>query len=278
MRNRGPLPVIGAAIVIVLALVAGGTALGFGPLAGTTPPSEVTDPRRCSRARLQATLDAQSVHLEGDAERHDPGRARRARRAGRQPRRLDGRGRPPAARREDLDHAHEPRARRRRRRGLGLGRRLVPHRAGRRLAARLARRDVGARQAWTSTRSRSSSGCVPTSRRRASNPTLEEVACASASGRCHRVSVEAGRDPATIIRAMLPTDQAGTLPDVRTTVTLDTDALTLRPAHLVVDATSDDGTIVLHLELDAIAVGRPGDRHRGALGRVLTTAREGPAT
>jgi hypothetical protein len=83
------------------------------------------------------------------------------------------------------------------------------------------------------------------------NPTLEEVDCASASGRCHRVSVEAGRDPATIIRAMLPTDQAGTLPDVRTTVTLDTDALTLRPAHLVVDATSDDGTIVLHLELDA---------------------------
>ena len=32
---------------------------------------------------------------------------------------------------------------------------------------------------------------------------------------------------------------------------MDTDALTLRPAHLVVDATSDDGTIVLHLELDA---------------------------
>ena len=77
---------------------------------------------------------------------------------------------------------------------------------------------------------------------------------------------------------MLPTDQAGTLPDVRTTVTLDTDALTLRPAHLVVDSTSDDGTIVLHLELDASPVGRSGDRHRGALDRILTTAREAPAT
>jgi hypothetical protein len=83
------------------------------------------------------------------------------------------------------------------------------------------------------------------------SPTLEDVACASASGQCHRVTLEAGRDPALILRAMLPTDQASGVPDVRTTVTLDTDTQTLRPAHLLIDAVSDDGTVDLHLELDA---------------------------
>jgi hypothetical protein len=82
-------------------------------------------------------------------------------------------------------------------------------------------------------------------------PALEDVACASASGRCHRVTLEAGRDPATILRAMLPTDEAAALPEIRTTMTLDTDVETLRPAHLVLDAVSDDGTVDLHLVLDA---------------------------
>ena len=35
------------------------------------------------------------------------------------------------------------------------------------------------------------------------------------------------------------------------TVTLDTDALTLRPAHLVIEGKSADGTVVLRLVLDA---------------------------
>ena len=82
-------------------------------------------------------------------------------------------------------------------------------------------------------------------------PVLEEVECASASGRCHRVTLDAGRDPATILRSMLPPEQAADLPPIRTTLILDTDAETLRPAHLVLDAVSEDGTVDLHLELDA---------------------------
>ena len=50
---------------------------------------------------------------------------------------------------------------------------------------------------------------------------------------------------------MLPPEQAADLPPIRTTLTLDTDAETLRPAHLVLDAVSDDGTVDLHLVLDA---------------------------
>jgi hypothetical protein len=250
MRNRGPLPIIGAAIVIVLVFVVGGTALGFGPLAGSTPPSEVTDPREMLARSLQATLDAQSVHLEGDLSGTIPGS-------------LVERDEPAVS----LD-------------GSTVAADLRPHDAktSTTLTSPGLDVDVAAVSVWDGVWYRTgpddpwqraslggtSAGAgvdinplTLVERLRSylatpgTNPSLEEVDCASASGRCHRVSVEAGRDPATIIRAMLPTDQAGTLPDVRTTVTLDTDALTLRPAHLVVDATSDDGTIVLHLELDA---------------------------
>ena len=50
---------------------------------------------------------------------------------------------------------------------------------------------------------------------------------------------------------MLPHDQAASLPPMDVDLTLQTDAMTLRPAQLVVDATSDDGAVDIHAVIDA---------------------------
>ena len=250
MRNRGPLPVIGGAIVIVLVLLAAGTAFGFGPLGASQPPSEVTDPKEMLARSLQATLDAQSVHLEGELSGTIPGRL--------------------VQRDEDAVSLD----------GSEVAADLRPHDAktSTTLTSPGLDVDVAAISVWdgvwyrtgpddewqraslggTSAQAGVDINPLTLVERLRSylatpgvTPDLEEVSCASASGRCHRVTVDAGRDPATILRAMLPADQAGELPDVHTTLALDTDSQTLRPAHLVVDAQSDDGTIVLHLVLDA---------------------------
>jgi len=81
-------------------------------------------------------------------------------------------------------------------------------------------------------------------------PTTTDVACGSASGRCHEVRLDAGTDPAGVLAGMLPGAADGSLPPVSTVVTLRTDALTLRPASLLVTAASEDGTIDLRLTLD----------------------------
>ena len=250
MPNRSPLPVIGAAIVIVLALVVGGTALGFGPLAATTPPSEVTDPKEMVARSLQSVLDAQAVHLEGTlsgtipgalVERDEPAVT------------LDGSTVASDLRPKDAKTSTQLTSP-----GLevdvdavtvwdGVWYRTGPddpwQRASLGGASAGAGVDINPLSLVDRLRSYLASPGI--------TPTLEDVACASASGRCHRVTLEAGRDPALILRAMLPTAQAATMPDVRTTVTLDTDTETLRPAHLLVDAVSDDGTVDLHLALDA---------------------------
>jgi hypothetical protein len=250
MRNRGPLPVVGGVIVVMLVLVVAGTALGFGPLGASQPPAEVTDPKEMLARSLQATLDAQAVHLEGDLSGTIPGDL--------------------VQRDEDAVSLD----------GSEVVVDLRPHDAKTSITLTSPGLDVdvaaisvwdgvwyrtGAEDEWQrASLGGTSAGAgvdinplTLVERLRSYlatpgvTPTLAEVDCASASGRCHRVTVDAGRDPATILRAMLPADRAGELPDVRTTITLDTDSQTLRPAHLVVDATSDDGTIVLHLELDA---------------------------
>jgi hypothetical protein len=257
MGNRGPLPVVGGAIVIILVLVGAGTALGFGPLAGSLPPAEVTDPKEMLARSLQATLDAEAVHLEGELSGTIPGDLVERDES---PVSLDGSTvaadlRPRDAKTSttltspglDLDVA-----------AIsvwdGVWYRTRPDDDWQRasLGGTSAEAGVDINPLTLVERLRSYLATPGTA------PTLKDVACASASGRCHRVTVEAGRDPATILRAMLPADQAGELPDVRTTVTLDTDALTLRPAHLVIDAASDDATIVLHLELDASRWDDPG--------------------
>jgi hypothetical protein len=250
MQNRGPLPVIGAVIVVALVLVGGGTALGFGPLAATTPPSEVTDPKEMVARSLQSVLDAQAVHLDGTLSGTLPGSLAERDEAAVS---LDGSTVAGDLRPKDAKTAVQlvsP--------GLDVDVAAVTvwdsvwyrtgpddewQRASLGGASAQAGVDINPLSLVDRLRSFLASPGIA--------PALEDVACASASGRCHRVTLEAGRDPATILRAMLPTDQAASLPEVRTTVTLDTDVETLRPAHLVVDAASDDGTVVLKLELDA---------------------------
>ena len=250
MQNRGPLPVIGAAIVLVLVLVGGGTALGFGPLAGTTPPSEVTDPKEMVARSLQSVIDAQAVHLEGALTGTIPGSLVERDEAAVS---LDGSTVSGDLRPKDAKTSTQLTSP-----GLGVDVAAISvwdgvwyrtgpddpwQRASLGGASAGAGVDINPLSLVDRLRSYLASPGI--------TPTLEDVACASASGRCHRVTLDAGRDPALILRAMLPTDQASTMPQVRTSITLDTDVETLRPAHLVIDAVSDDGTVDVHLELDA---------------------------
>jgi hypothetical protein len=61
---------------------------------------------------------------------------------------------------------------------------------------------------------------------------------------------EAGADPSDLLEAVLPDANAAALPDVLTTVTLDTDAKTLRPARLTLDLASADGAVDLRVVID----------------------------
>ncbi len=80
---------------------------------------------------------------------------------------------------------------------------------------------------------------------------MTDVPCASESGTCRHIVLEAGTDPADLLGALLPDDNESALPEVTTTITLDADAQTLRPAHLELDMRSEDGTVDLKLALDA---------------------------
>ena len=76
-RRRMPTggPLRGALALVVLLFVAAGTGrvIGVGPLAGTVPADQVTDPGEMIARSLQATLDAASVHVDGTLEGTLPG-------------------------------------------------------------------------------------------------------------------------------------------------------------------------------------------------------------
>ncbi len=250
MQNRNPLPIIGAAILVVLVLAVGGTAVGFGPLAATLAPSEVTDPKEMIARSLQATIDATSVHLEGTLSGTIPGALVERSEASVN---LDGSTVEADLRPKDAKTALHVVST-----GLevdletitvwdGVWYRTGPDDPWQRatLGGASAEAGVDINPLTLVDRLRAFLATPGIA------PVLEEVECASASGRCHRITLDAGRDPATILRAMLPPEQAADLPPIRTTLTLDTDMETLRPAHLVLDAVSEDGTVDLHLELDA---------------------------
>ena len=242
-------PVRGALALIVLLLVAAGAgrAFGIGPLSGTVPPDQVTDPREIIARSLQATLDAASVHVGGTLDGTLPGALL---------------GRDEAA--VDLG-------------GTSFTADLRPRDA--RTQARVTSPALGVDletiTVWTDAWYRSGGGPwqkVPVGEATSGSgvdvnpltlvdrvrsylatsgrvPVLTEVACASASGRCHEVRLDAGTDPAGVLTAMLPGATDGSLPPVSSVITLQTDALTLRPASLVVEGASPDGTIALGLDL-----------------------------
>ena len=256
MRNRGPLPIVIGALVALVAIIGAGTALGVGPLA-PIPADVVSDPREMVARSLQATLDATSVHLAGTLDGTIPGALVDRAEAGvaLDGTTLDGDLLPKDG--KTRTHITSP--------GLEIDADAVTvwdgawYRTG--VGEPWQRASLGAASAGAGVdinpltlvdrlRSYLSTPGV--------EPTLVDVTCAFATGQCHRITIELGRDPSIILRAMLPLDRSDRLPVVRTTLTLDTDVDTLRPVRLVIDTRSEDGTVDLHLVVDASDWDAPG--------------------
>ncbi len=235
--------------VLVLVVLGAGTVFGVGPLASAVPPEKVTDPKEMLARSLQATLDASAVRFDGTISGTIPGAL------------------------VDRQEASVDLA------GTTLQIDIRPKDAKTR--ATLASEALGVELetvtvwdgAWYRTSpddpwSRASLGgasadagvdinpltlvdrlrnylAVP-----GMTPTTRDVACASASGRCHEIHLDAGSDPVMILALMLPHEQSQRLPPVDIDITLQTDVLTLRPVHLVAHATSEDGTTDIQTEID----------------------------
>lgn len=250
MRDRGPWPSLALGAAVVIMALGVGRVNGVGPLAASPPPEQITDPREMVARSLQAVLDADAVHLEGTLTGSVPGKL------------VD---RPEAT----ISLA-----------GSTLAIDIRPHDAKTRahiaipaLAISLDTVTVwndawyryGSSSAWSKTTAGDASAkagvdinpltFVDRLREFLAGPGIEvvesEVGCASASGRCHHLLIVAGRDPSRILAAALPDGRGERLPDVPVLITLDTDALTLRPLHLELIGTSADRTVTFDLLLDA---------------------------
>ena len=250
MANRGPLLGVAALVgVLAIGAVVGG-ALGVGPLAAATPPDKVTDPEEQLARSLQSVIDAQAVHLDATLTGHIPGAL------------IDS-----TDETVTLDGTHiEADAR-------PKDARTKAHLEIPALDAMLDTVTVWD-GAWYRTTPdgewlRASLGGVAADAGVDANPltlvdrvrgyladpeitpTTTDVDCAAPSGRCRHVVLEAGTDPTGVLGLLLPEANRAALPPVDTTVTLDTDVATLRPVQLVIDMRSDDGTVDLHLVVDA---------------------------
>jgi hypothetical protein len=250
MRNLGPWPSIALGGALVVVALGVGRANGVGPLAMSLPPDRVTNPREMLTRSLQATLDADAVHIEGRISGTIPGAV--VDRPEAQVsligstividiRPHDGKTR---------THLEVP--------GLALSLdaitvwndawyRFSPDGPWRRTTAGDASAKAGV----------DINPLTFVDRLRAFLDTpgvdvvAKDVACASASSRCREVEIRAGSSPMRILAAALPDARGSALPDVPVLVTLQTDAVTLRPARLELLGVSGDGTIHLDLVLDA---------------------------
>jgi len=248
MRVGGPLRGALALVVLLLVVAGAGRVVGVGPLAGTVPPDQVTDPGEMIARSLQAMLDAASVHVDGTLEGTLPGALL------------------------ERDEASVDLA------GTTITADLRPRDA--RTQAHVTSSTLGvdleAITVWTDAWYRSAGAAwqkVPVSEATSGTgvdinpltlvdrmrsylatsgrtPTVTDVTCGSASGRCHEVRLDAGTDPAGVLTAMLPGATDGSTPPVSTVITLRTDVLTLRPAEIVLEAVSADGTIDLRHALE----------------------------
>jgi hypothetical protein len=250
VTNRGPL--LGVAVlfgVLAVGAAVGGVA-GVGPLAQPVPADKVTDPEEMLARSLQSVIDAQAVHLDATVKGHLPGRLLDRPEASVA---LDGTHGEGDIRPKDAKtraHLESP--------SLGIDMDTVTswdqvwYRRGRdapwtkaSLGSVAADAGVDANPLTLVDRVR---GYLA---RPDVTPTVQDVACASPSGRCRHIQLDAGTDPSQIIGLLLPADRAAELPPATTYVVLDADAMTLRPVHLVVDVQSDDGTVDLELVVDA---------------------------
>jgi len=257
VANRGPLMGVAVLVAVLGVLVVVGGVVGVGPLASTTPANEVTDPREMIARSLQSVLDANAVHLDATVSGTIPGalldrpeerlvldgtiakvdlRPRDARTAAS----VDS---PP------LDVSLETVTV-----WDGAWYRTPPDGAWSRASLGGAAADAGVDanpltlvdrlRAWLA--------------RPELDPTVTDVPCAGESGTCRHIVLDAGTDPADLLGALLPDDNESALPEVTTTITLDADTGTLRPAHLELVMRSEDGTVDLKLALDASRWDDPG--------------------
>jgi hypothetical protein len=248
VSNKGPL--VGMAVlaaVIGVGVVVGG-AVGVGPLASTIPADQVTDPREMVSRSLHSVLDASSFHVEATVDGTVPGPV------------VDRA--PGAVGLDGTTVSGDVRPRDVRSRMAITSETLAVD-----LETVTVWGDVWYRTAdgpWT----KASLGALVGDAGFDANPltlvdrlhayvsepdhapTLTEVACAAPSGACHRLVFEAGPDPADLLVAVLPDANGAALPSVATTVTLDTDAKTLRPARLVLEMASADGSVDLRVVVD----------------------------
>ena len=202
MRVGGPLRGALALVVLLLVVAGAGRVVGVGPLAGTVPPDQVTDPGEMIARSLQAMLDAASVHVDGTLEGTLPGALL------------------------ERDEASVDLA------GTTITADLRPRDA--RTQAHVTSSTLGvdleAITVWTDAWYRSAGAPwqkVPVSEATSGTgvdinpltlvdrmrsylatsgrtPTVTDVTCGSASGRCHEVRLDAGTDPAGVLVAMLP--------------------------------------------------------------------------
>jgi hypothetical protein len=250
MRFWGAAQALGGLLAVVAVAAVAGAALGAGPLAGPLPADRVTDPREMLARSLQSVLDARTVHLEASLEGTVPGAL-----LGRGDAQVDLRGTAASADISPKDvrtRIHLD--------STALGVTLDTVSSWDDLWFRTA-----SDQPWTRASvggATAEAGVNPNPltlvdrlrswlARPDLAPTVTDVPCAATSGRCHRVVLEAGKDPAELLKGLLPLDRREVLPPLAATLVLDTDASTLRPARLEVLVRSDDGTVDLRLVVDA---------------------------
>jgi len=257
VANRGPLLGVAVLAAVLGVLMVVGGVVGVGPLAATMPPDEVTDPREMITHSLQGVLDANAVHLDATVSGTIPGAL-----VNRAEERvvLDGSTaqvdlRPRDARTgASLDSPP-----------LGVALETVtvwdgawfrssPDEPWSRASLGATAADAGVDANPLTLVDRVSAWLA----RPDLDPTVTDIPCASESGTCHRIVLEAGAEPAEVLGALLPDDAESALPEVATTITLDTDALTLLPARLELRMRSDNGSVDMTLALNASRWDDPG--------------------
>jgi hypothetical protein len=233
---------------IVAAVLAAGAVNGVGPLAHETPPDQVTDPREMLARSVQTVIDASSVHVVVSISGRVPGAL-----VGRPDASvaLDGTQavldlRPQDAR-SHLVFASRP---------LGLDLESLT------LWDSLAYRSAGG--GWT----RGSLGSVTAASGIDANPltlvdrlrawlaapgspvpTSTDVPCDAPSGLCREVRLTLDSGPGEALLALLPA-RGGTVGATTTEIVLESDAATLRPAHLVVLTRNAGGSLQVVLTVD----------------------------
>jgi hypothetical protein len=245
-------PMMRAAVItaVVTVLVVAGGQAGVGPLAAVTPPDQVRDPREMLARAVQSVIDASTVPLEIAARGHVP-----ATLVGRPEATvtLDGTTVTMDVRPQDArshTHVESP--------ALGIDLEAVTlwdtvaYRSG---TGPWKRASLGAvaggsgidanpltladrLRAWLATPG------APT-------PTSTEVACASASGRCHEIRLDAGAAQAGLLAGLFPVGSLASVGPTRTIVVVQVDAQDLRPVHVEAMTANLDGSLSLRVTVDA---------------------------